>query len=382
MWHALARPLPERDFFLAAIAVGFASNTALVLLSVAALDSGSGSENNIDARLGSIAQTRTRNSALTFVQVRAPPGVREQWAASRCCHPTAARWFCGMTSGAQTGAEFVGFLEAWLESLYSAGRSRITVECYRRDLGDFKRVAGRLSKRGNIDMKLVGQEQLDLIASAWKAEAASPQTIARRLSALRGFARFLMATGRTDCARLMAARVAGAERTRRPVLSDQQASEILSADLAAIDDWTGRRDLAMFAVGADGALATAEIAALNREDLDADSVCVRTTCFRPRMAGLSRASRSAIDAYLAEVPFDLPFDGPLFVNRRGTRVSVRTIQLRFGSRARRLGIIGSYGPGSLRAHCADRLAMEGQSSALIAAALGLHPLSALRFFSP
>lgn len=286
-----------------------------------------------------------------------------------------------MTSGAQTGAEFDGFLEAWLESLSSAGRSRITVECYRRDLGDFKRIGDRLSKRGHIDMKLVGQEQLDVITSAWKAEAASRQTIARRLSALRGFARFLIVTGRTDCARLMAARVAGAERTRRPVLSDQQACEILSADLPAVDDWTGRRDLAMFAVGADGALSAAEIAALNRKDLGADSLCVRTTCFRPRIAPVSRASLSAIDAYLAEVPFDLAFDGPLFVNRRGTRVSVRTIQLRFGSRAHRLGIIGSYGPGSLRAHCANRWAMEGQSLPLIAAALGLHPLSALRFFS-
>jgi site-specific recombinase XerC len=149
-----------------------------------------------------------------------------------------------MTSGAQTGAEFVGFLEAWLESLSSAGHSPITVECYRRDLADFKRIACRLSNRGNIDMKLVGQEQLDLIVSAWKAEAASTQTIVRRFSALRGFARCLIATGRMDCSRLLAAKVAGSERTRRPLFSEQEmAARPRSRRRSRLDGPARSRDL-------------------------------------------------------------------------------------------------------------------------------------------
>lgn len=233
----------------------------------------------------------------------------------------------------------------WLGLMREAGRSDSTIDCYGRDL---RNVASALGSDKTDVLASVDQRALDGIATAWGAQDASSTTVYRRLSALRGFAHFLTKSGRAHCGSILAATMPEAKRTRRPVLSDQQAAEILSADLAAVDDWTGRRDLAMFALGADGALAAAEIAALNREGLGANSVCVRTTCFRPRTAGVSRASRSAIDAYLGEVPFDLAFDGPLFVNRRGARVSVRTIQLRFGSRARRLGIIGPYGPGSLR----------------------------------
>jgi integrase/recombinase XerC len=285
-----------------------------------------------------------------------------------------------MTSSAQTGAQFVGFLEAWLESLSSAGRSPITVECYRRDLGAFKRIACRLRNRGNIDMKLVGQEQLDLIVSAWKAEAASTQTIARRFSALRGFARFLIATGRTDCARLLTAKVAESERTRRPLLSEQEKAALLSREHVDACDWTAMRDLAMFSLEAEAALASVEVAALNREDLNDDSISIRRTCFSPRTAPIASRSRRMIDDYLHIVPYAIKLNGPLFVNERGTRISVRTIQTRFRRHMRRIGLAGERGPGILRRGFGRNLAVQGHGPTAIAEALGIRPLSALRLF--
>ena len=267
----------------------------------------------------------------------------------------------------------------WLNSLLADGRSASTIDCYGRDLRD---LASALGSDRTDALASVDQRTLNGIAATWGTDGASPTTVYRRLSALRGFALFLTRSGRMRCGSILAAAMPEAKRTRRPILTDQQTADLLSEDLFAVDDWADRRDLAMLALGADGALTAAEMAALNRQDLGANSVCVRASCFRPRVTGVSEASRSAIDVYLGEVPFDLAFDGPLFVNQRGARMSVRTIQVRFCYRARRLGIIGPHGPGSLRTRCGDRLATEGQSPALIAAALGLHPLSAFRFFGP
>jgi hypothetical protein len=94
------RPRPALYFYLAPVAAAFATVAAVFstiaapfLSPVAELDSGGRPEDVLKRRAFRIdRQTRTRNSALSFVYVRAPT-VPGRWVASRRCHPIAAGWF-------------------------------------------------------------------------------------------------------------------------------------------------------------------------------------------------------------------------------------------------------------------------------------------------
>ncbi len=89
-----------------------------------------------------------------------------------------------------------GFVEPFLEMLAAErGASRNTIEGYRRDLGDFAAFA---AKRGKAAEDVDSDAIRAYLADKDRAGLA-PRTVARRLSALRQFFRFLFAEGtRTD----------------------------------------------------------------------------------------------------------------------------------------------------------------------------------------
>jgi integrase/recombinase XerC len=276
------------------------------------------------------------------------------------------------------GLPFLPDSADWLDAMHGEGRSSSTIECYGRDLRD---VSAAL---GSIDvavMATLDQDCVDRVAAIWDVKGASSTTVYRRFSALRGFAQFLIRHRGMDCGRLLAANFPALHRVRLPGFSEQEAAALVDASLIAAGDWVGRRDAAIFAVQSESALTTAEVVALNREDIGTHAISIRNTAFAPRVAAFSDRPRAAVSGYLLAVPFDISFDGPLFVNERGTRISVRTVQLRFRHRARTVGIPPGRGPGSLRTGTGTLLASSGNSPAVVAEALGLHAISAFRFFN-
>ena len=82
-------------------------------------------------------------------------------------------------------------IEAFLEMLVAErGRARLTIEAYRRDLADF---TGFLARRGGAATTADSDAIRDYLSDL--AARVTPATSARRLSALRGFHRFLFAEG-------------------------------------------------------------------------------------------------------------------------------------------------------------------------------------------
>lgn len=101
---------------------------------------------------------------------------------------------------------------AWLASL----RSDNTRSAYRRDLVDFLGFCAQ----GSVDPLVVSRPVVDLYARSLEAEAKAPATIARRLSALASFYRYLVDEGV-----LVASPV---DRVRRPIVA--QESPMLGLD--------------------------------------------------------------------------------------------------------------------------------------------------------
>ena len=265
---------------------------------------------------------------------------------------------------------------AWISRLRAEGRSASTIDCYSRDLRD---IAIILNTQDVAVLGCVDQAEIDRVAETWSSSGASPGTVARRFSALRQFSLFLSRNGDVDCCRALAVDFPAHRRPPPRHVHNDEVCDFVSLAATDMEDWMSMRDTAIFTIQADSGLTTSEAVSLDRCNVSGATIEVRETVFRKRAVGLSERGRLSLDGYLETVPFELASDGPLFVNARGSRVSVRTMQGRYRHRAATIGA-GEVSGSSLRRNAGRTLALQGYAPDTIALALGLHPLSVFRFF--
>jgi integrase/recombinase XerC len=271
---------------------------------------------------------------------------------------------------------------SWLASLKLDCKSSGTLDCYERDLRDTGDALGRLIGRRPVtgDLAAVNQEAMDKLAEFWLAEPVGVPTVLRRFAALRGFARHLSTKAGLDCSRLLSAVLPTMVRGPRKTLEDRDVAAISQASVGTDISWLVLRNSAMFAVQASAAVTTAELVALNIDDLCSGSLTVTNSRLLPRPAALTGDAASAVSSYLDAIPFTVARDSPLFVNCRGGRLTARSVQVCFRHRRRELGIRAHAGPMALRHSVGYRLANDGHSLTTLADALGVRPSTAARYF--
>jgi site-specific recombinase XerD len=273
-------------------------------------------------------------------------------------------------------------VELWLADLQSLGRCDRTIESYRRDLRDFHlALAHHVFGRPILvdDMAEIRQEQIDLVKSVWESAGVSRQTMARRFSAVRGYAAHLSVEAGLNCSRVLAATFPTAQSNRIPEaeLHDLRAMSSVAPD----SSWTALRNAAAFLTMACGMI-TSEALALNREDVHVMTgvAIVNNTSPRKRIVCLSSEARRAISAYLAARPLRGQFSSPLFQTSRGTRLSARSLQYAFRLRRRALGLSEALVPTSLRHSAGRQKAQRWRSPAAVARLLGIDPANTRRYF--
>jgi integrase/recombinase XerC len=273
----------------------------------------------------------------------------------------------------------------WLADLTRTGRAPRTVDCYARDIRDAERVItvilGRCASAG--DLARLGQAEVDEICGAWERAGASVQTVLRRFAALRGFGRHLVATKGADCSRLLCARLPKV--TRQPCVAvDPISVNALTDDRLHLrtESWIELRDRAVFALMASTGMTPGEAVALDRSQAfgRGGAITISDTHLRPRTVAASAEAEEVVRGYLASLPPAIAKRRPLFVNRRGGRLGVRSIQKSFRSRGAAIGRQGPTGPMGLR-HAAGRaLAHSSGSPATLAQALGISVSTATKYF--
>ena len=152
------------------------------------------------------------------------------------------------------------------------------------------------------------------------------RSVARALSALRTFYRFLNATRGTEVNPARAARTPKIDRTLPAYLGLQETAELFknAEQRAAAGGFIETRDLAMLEMFYSTGMRLAELAGLNDADVDlvADQVKVRGKGKKERIVPVGSHATAALRRYLRSRG-----EGrALFVNGRGKRLSPRGIQ--------------------------------------------------------
>ncbi|GAB5560257.1 MAG: site-specific tyrosine recombinase XerD [Synoicihabitans sp.] len=250
------------------------------------------------------------------------------------------------------------------------GRSAKTVEAYESDL---LQAAAFLAKRGRTDWQAVNASD----ATAWAQELSDRQlassSSARKLSALRMLARYLVHDGvrKDDFTEL----VSGPKLRRKlpETLTLEEVAQILAAPTGA--DAFGLRDRAILELFYSSGLRVSELCDLTLQQVDMDQGFVRVfgKGSKERVVPLGEQAHRAIENYIASgrTHFVKKKTGSqLFLSNRGTAISRKTVWLMVKTHTRRAGITKPVKPHLLRHSFATHLLSGGADLRAIQEMLG------------
>jgi integrase/recombinase XerC len=276
-------------------------------------------------------------------------------------------------------------IEGWLRYL-GAERSYAgnTLEAYERDARQFLNFLYS-SSQGTVSLTcLNGLAPADFRAflAARRDGGTGSRSLARTLSALRSFFRYLERTGALQNRSLLAVALPKLPPRLPKPLTEIKAKDVVSE--ATMDGelsdhpWTGPRNQAVLLLLYGSGLRISEALSLNRRDAPLpprEMIRIRGKGGRERLAPVLPVAQSAIADYLEKCPRCLDPHGPLFIGVKGGRLNPRIVQLLIARLRVNLGLPETATPHALRHSFATHLLSRGADLRVIQELLGHTSLS-------
>lgn len=203
-------------------------------------------------------------------------------------------------------------------------------------------------------------------------------SIARKLSALRAFFRYLVREQVIphDPARLLA--TPRQEKRLPSVLTVDDALRLMDAPAAAADSGndTSLRDRAVLETLYSTGIRASELVGINRDDIDLHEhlLRVRGKGRKERIVPIGRRSLEVLKRYIAAAP-RASGESAVFVNPSGKRLTARSVQRILENYRKKLGLSGKASPHTLRHSFATHLLESGADLRAIQELLGHASLS-------
>lgn len=279
-----------------------------------------------------------------------------------------------------------GALSEWLAQLAAIkGAAGHTVDAYRRDVARYLRFI--TDHRGGAEglAAITATSQTDL--RAWmaqeRARGLSARSLARALSAVKGFTAWAADRTGRDATTVLSARGPKFRRKLPRPLSEDSAAAVLS-DIGedAREDWIAARDTAIATLLYGLGLRISEALSLTGADHPLPSTLrITGKGGKTRLVPVIPAAVEAIAAYVALCPFDLTPNDALFRGARGGPVNPRLIQGAMERARLRLGLPATATPHALRHSFATHLLSAGGDLRAIQELLGHASLSTTQAYT-
>ncbi len=253
-----------------------------------------------------------------------------------------------------------------------------TIKNYGIDLREFFEILGKknIQEMTHLDIRM--------FLAALKGRSYSKNSIARKLACMRSFFKYLV---RENALRVNPAmNVSSPKRDKRlPKFLDL--SEVTSLlDAPSKDTWKEKRDKAILETLYSSGLRVSELMGLNHDDIDFFSALVRVRGKgkKERIVPVGQVALKAIQDYLGmNVPKSDAASGkrPLFVNRRGGRLTDRSIRRMILKYARRVALKKEVSPHMLRHSFATHMLDRGADLRSVQELLGHENLSTTQIYT-
>jgi tyrosine recombinase XerC len=266
--------------------------------------------------------------------------------------------------------------------------SRHTVAAYRRDLAKFSSFLDEYFGQGDWTWGEVDRLTIRAFLSELTMASFKKTTLARKLSAVRSFFRFLNREGAVAANPARHVRAPRRGRSLPGYLTQKEMLRLfqLAGRQASESGWRGTRDRALLELLYAAGLRLSEVNTLCVSDLRVDSreVKVRGKGGKERIVPIGRHAATALreygktrqDAYGKPVPSD-----PLFLSDRGKRLSRRQIQRIVGGFISLVAEESGLSTHSVRHSFATHLLDEGADLMAIKELLGHSSLSTTQIYA-
>ena len=235
------------------------------------------------------------------------------------------------------------YLAAYLDHLaHERGLSPLTCENYGRDIRALQQLAGE------ITLQNLKTAHIRRFIATLHGRGIGGKSIARMLSAWRGFFAFLSRRHGIDNNPCVGMRPPKSAKTLPQALSPEQASKLVDI---SDDDTLAVRDHAILELFYSSGLRLAELVSLNVDGLDLaeGTVTVTGKGNKTRIVPVGRHAIEAIQTWLPQRTLLKTADETaLFIGRTGKRLTPRAVQYRLKTWAIKQGIAGNVHPHILR----------------------------------
>lgn len=278
-------------------------------------------------------------------------------------------------------------VEAWLDHLvHERGLAALTEVTYTRDLTQFFAwFSNHLGRPvGLPDLSALSAKTIRGFLAARRRHAIQNRTLARTLSALRMFFRWLEAERIVES---RAIRLIGIPKVAHGIpkpLTIDRALAVVDGGMAAELDWIAARDTAVLLLLYGAGLRISEAVTLTLADAPTggrETLRITGKGGKERIVPVLSATRAAVERYIAYCPYPLERDQPLFRGAKGGPLSPRIIQLLMERLRGELDLPATATPHALRHSFATHLLSSGADLRQIQELLGHASLSTTQVYT-
>lgn len=271
-------------------------------------------------------------------------------------------------------------LEDWLASLSALKDvSPATISAYRADVQGFVsfQTDHRGGPLGRTELASIGTSDLRAWMADQRRRGISARSLARRLSAVKGFFGWLADRDGFDPSAILSIRSPRHHKKLPRPLPEEAAADLLGAvgDVAAAP-WIAARDTAVLTLLYGLGLRISEALGLDAANATMPDVLrVRGKGGKDREVPVLPVARAAVAHYVRQCPYELSAGTPLFRGQRGGALNPRQVQKAMAVARARLGLPASATPHALRHSFATHLLTAGGDLRAIQELLGHASLS-------
>lgn len=277
-------------------------------------------------------------------------------------------------------------LQAWLDSLSALkDTSDNTITAYRRDVVGFLAFMTEHfgGPQGLGALQTIGVSDMRAWMAAERGQGVGSRSLARKLSAVKGFYRWLAEREGFEATAVLSARSPKFQKKLPRPLDESAARAVLDlAEMQSQSGWVGARDVAVLTLLYGCGLRISEALGLTGADVPlADVLRIVGKGGKERLVPVLPAARDAVTAYCRACPWPIEEDSPLFRGVRGGALSPRAIQKVTAQVRMQLGLPSSATPHALRHSFATHLLAAGGDLRAIQELLGHASLSTTQTYT-
>ena len=259
-----------------------------------------------------------------------------------------------------------------------------TIEAYSNDLAGF--LSFLAAHHGGAEglgplLRIAPSDMRSWMANE-RARGTGARSLARRLSAVKTFFRWLAEREGFDPTTVLSTRAPRSQRPLpRPLTEDAARAVIDTAGTLPREGWIGARDVAIVTLLYGCGLRISEALGLTGADVPLpDSLRIVGKGGKERVVPVINTARQAVAEYVRQCPYDLSPTEPLFRGARGGGVNPRMISKAMETTRMQLGLPSSATPHALRHSFATHLLNAGGDLRAIQELLGHAALSTTQVY--